>query len=543
MNQSKLNKTYKIIVVIIFSAVIFSPFFIGLFQKDKKISGVENRALTKFPKINFTVHDIQKFPKSFDSYYLDHFGLRDWLIKNYKMAKYNLGDSPSNDVTLGKEGWMFLGSIKNNYNNYADPMGDVRNKNLFTENQLKTFAINMSFLNDWLQKKGIKYFFVIAPNKHTIYFDKLPGYITKEKTYSSTDQLVEYLKKNTDISVIDLRKNLLEAKKDNQLYLKTDTHWNHNAANIAQYEIMMEIKKFFKNLIMPELFQIKPKYGRGGDLALFTTGIDSFKELRPQPVFIDNQQPVLILDNPNDYKRFSYSSRTGDLKALIYRDSFFDILVPYFSRKLKYSTYISEKLTYPSLKMQINLKKPDIVIEEWVERTLPYTPTFKQYFENNEVNRHLFIDSNKIIFKDRIRDLIVNEDIKVIRQKKTRLQVVSIGNDPIITFPKLPFKKDKSYIVYIKMNSSVQSTLQLFYSDINETGYPFSEKNSILKAINLGNNEFYILLKKNNLGKNLRLDPISGKGKIKIKAIEIKEVDKNYFNTGDYTQNQIKPKK
>lgn len=542
MNKSKLNNLYKIIVVSILILTIFTPFFLGILQKDKKISSIEKRELMPFPEINFNKDQLKKFPKLFDSYYLDHFGLRDLLIKYYKQIKLKIGDSPSNHVTLGKEGWMFLGSIKSGYNNYSDPMGDVRNKNLFSQLELQNFAENISFLNNWLRKKGIKYFFVIAPNKHTIYFDKLPEYITKTNNYSCTDQLVDYLKAKTDIAVIDLRKSLLEAKKDNQLYFKTDTHWNHNAANIAQYEIMMEIKKHFPSLIMPELFQLKTKYGEGGDLAIFT-GLDNFKDLCPEPVFWEKQPPDLIKNNPNDYKRFSYSSRTGDLKALIYRDSFFDILVPYFSRKLKYSTYISEKLTYPSLKMQINLKKPDIVIEEWVERTLPHTPTFKQYYEKQKINKLLSTVPNKTIFKDRMKDLIVNEDIKVIRQKKNRLQVVAIGNDPIVTFPELPFKKDKNYIVYIKMNSSVQSTLQLFYSDINETGYPFSQENSILKAVSIGTNELYILLDNNNLGTNIRLDPISGKGKIKIKAIEIKEVDKNYFNTGDYTQNQIKPEK
>jgi hypothetical protein len=76
------------------------------------------------------------------------------------------------------------------------------------------------------------------------------------------------------------------------------------------------------------------------------------------------------------------------------------------------------------------------------------------------------------------------------------------------------------------MSSSVGSTLQVFYSDSNQTGRPFSEKNSLRFKIVKGENDLYIDLDYVNLGGHLRLDPVSQLGDITIKSLDIKRVAK-----------------
>lgn len=66
---------------------------------------------------------------------------------------------------------------------------------------------------------------------------------------------------------------------------------------------------------------------------------------------------------------------TQELNAVIFRDSFFVALKPYFSRQFYRSTYIWEKINSKSLIKYIEQEAPDIVIEEVVERSLPYTPS------------------------------------------------------------------------------------------------------------------------------------------------------------------------
>ena len=101
--------------------------------------------------------------RDLDASSADHFGLRDRLTAYYKFMKYKLGDSPSKHVTIGRDGWLFLGSIQQGYSAHYDPIGDYRNVNLYSQEELQRFAQRMTALKSWLNKKGIEYVFVIAP--------------------------------------------------------------------------------------------------------------------------------------------------------------------------------------------------------------------------------------------------------------------------------------------------------------------------------------------------------------------------------------------
>lgn len=382
MKKRILYKLNCFIIALIFCLAIFVPFSISIFEIDEEISEIEKRKLSKAPGIPTNVSDIKKFPELFDTYYSDHFGLRDWFTKHYKQIKYSLGDSPSEDVTIGKNGWLFLGSIKKGHSKYNDPIGDFRNVNLYSQEDLKKFAIHMTSLTAWLNDKGIKYVFVIAPNKHTVYFEQLPDYISKINKQSATDQLVDYLNEHTDVSVVDLRGALIKEKdKDKRpLYYKTGTHWNFRGGNIAQYEIFSTIRKIFPGKISPVLY----------DDSIFEKHIALDRDLetiagininQPQygyrPVFGPNFKSISnYIKDIKDAVNTPYTITNQDqiLTAVIFRDSFFNILLPYFEQNFKRSTFIWEMLNYSSLIKYIELEEPDVIIEEWVERSLPCVP-------------------------------------------------------------------------------------------------------------------------------------------------------------------------
>jgi hypothetical protein len=65
---------------------------------------------------------------------------------------------------------------------------------------------------------------------------------------------------------------------------------------------------------------------------------------------------------------------TQKLNAVIFRDSFFSALQPYFSRYFNRSTYIWEAMNYTSLVKYVEQEQPDIVIDEMIERGYPYVP-------------------------------------------------------------------------------------------------------------------------------------------------------------------------
>ena len=122
-----------------------------------------------------------------------------------------INKTPFDDVTLVKMNGC-LGSIKPGYDRYDDPIGDAINKNLFTKEELNDFARSLTKIDDWLKNRGIEYLYIIAPNKHTIYFEHLPDYIKKINDKSAMDQLMS-IQKHTNVNVLDLRDCLFDEKK------------------------------------------------------------------------------------------------------------------------------------------------------------------------------------------------------------------------------------------------------------------------------------------------------------------------------------------
>lgn len=319
------------------------------------------------PDLPRSLADVNTFPARFDKYYLDHFGLRNQFNQYYSWLKFSLGDSPSDMVLIGKNGWLFLGP-----GDYDDPIGDVRNVNLYSEKALEELGRYLDGMSNWLKSKDIEFLLFVAPNKHTIYFDQLPAYITKVNDKSATDQLYEYLKKNTDVTVIDLRESLLRGKAGARLYYKTGTHWNFFGGNIAQYEIIKVIEHMFPGKISAELydksiFQYLEATDRGlEELAAIKEFMPA--PLEPYPVFEPGGAPQT---EPQRAKRITDGDPNQQLSAIVFRDSFFRCLEPYFNRKFRKTIYRWTWPNYSDLIRFINSDKPDIVIVEFVERQLP----------------------------------------------------------------------------------------------------------------------------------------------------------------------------
>ncbi len=373
------TKWEKIFLIIVFSIIIFLPFIGWCLIEDRVASSIEKRNLSSKPPVPQSLTDFSAYPEKFEEYFSDHFGFREFLIKEY-FKFVNRADDKTyvDDVTHGKDGWLFLGSIKTGYSKYSDPIGDAMNINLYTEKELQDFAERLTVLRDWLASKGIQYVYMVAPNKHTIYFDKLPQYVKKKNKYSAMDQLLGYLSEHTDVEVVDLRPALLEARKEGDVYFRTDTHWNNYGTNVAQYEIMKKVASLFPGKIKPlklpkEQFRINSR--GGGDLAIYAQ-LKNISEESPMPVFTQEcEGPDYAESIHEELSRHTVICEKNGLNAVVFRDSFFKDLKPYIARYFGRSTYIWEKMDYELLTEYVEKEKPDIVINEVVERKLPYLPS------------------------------------------------------------------------------------------------------------------------------------------------------------------------
>jgi hypothetical protein len=368
--------------ICIFLLAVYLPFITGLVQPDQATSKVENRALAQLPKNPSSFSDLKAYPKKFNDYYADQFGFRESLnFRHTNLEKSWFKQSSSIPVTQGKDGWLFLGTPSLNRSDYHNPFSDIQKVDVYSSKELQQAVSSLVAVNQYLKQQGIHYTFVIAPNKHTIYSDRLPDGVAIKEGPSATDQLVDALRK-TDVHVVDLRPALLSAKQWALVYYRYDSHWNAMGANIAQHTIMSDINKHLDSAPTPKL--LTPwdfayyNEANFGDL-LKIQPIPGAISYVPKPVFKGVCVPERIQFEPankHTNQRSVTTCSTGSLKALIFRDSFYGMLAPYLLRQFAQTTAIFGDLSKSKLDYEIGLSKPDIVIEQLVERKLPYIPNF-----------------------------------------------------------------------------------------------------------------------------------------------------------------------
>jgi len=167
-------------------------------------------------------------------------------------------------VIIGKDNFLFLG------NNYEKVLDKTQGNYPYTLNDIEQWTQKLHNLQNWYESKNIKFVIVIAPNKHSIYNDKLPVKITYKKGETITDDIVR-LASSKNVNILDLRNTLRKSKEkhENILYLKTDTHWNGLGASIAYEETIKYLNhRYNGNYKTPEYFYKDVDDG-GKDLANF----------------------------------------------------------------------------------------------------------------------------------------------------------------------------------------------------------------------------------------------------------------------------------
>ena len=138
-----------------------------------------------------------------------------------------------NNLTIeGRDGWLFFGTEEN--------LNDYLGNNILSDEELDLYLSKMVKLNELCKEQGKELYFFIPPNKTQVYPEKMPSY-TIVDDYTRVQRLVDYVQANSDVKILYPLQQLLDAKEDMQIYLKTDTHWNEAGAYIgtqALYELM-----------------------------------------------------------------------------------------------------------------------------------------------------------------------------------------------------------------------------------------------------------------------------------------------------------------
>ncbi len=295
-----------------------------------------------------------KYPRKYNRFFEDNFGLRTPMVKAFSYYKHKLLDAYQvNNVVIGKDGWLYYTRREPE----ADPMSCFRGTNLFTPGELADAAETLVLWRDWLAAQGKPLLVVLAPNKNSIYPEYMPDSVRSVNPRIRTEQFLEYLQKNTDLPVVDTRGPLLARKpRGEKLYYRTDTHWTPLGAFVAYEQIMGRVAELpgFESapILREDDFRYVGGDKPGGDLAQMIILNDFFGdwnvELRPK------RKPA----GPKP-------------RLAVMGDSFFEGLEPFFALQFQVDLFSISEEPNPRAVMRTN---PQLVILEIVERHLAEIP-------------------------------------------------------------------------------------------------------------------------------------------------------------------------
>lgn len=291
----------------------------------------------------------------------------------------------SHDVYVGKDDWMF----------YVDSIGDYLANNSYSKAKLKRIANQAQQRADWCEERGIQFYFMIAPNKNTIYPEKMMSSM-QEGENKRIDQVYDYLAENTTVKCIDVRDSLFAAKKahpEEDLYYKLDTHWNSRGGFYAYQAIMDVIEKDFPDLtrMTADDYQVDIFDSHFKDCAYYLGFYDTLESTGPVYTKLDGKTGVITdHDWSGEFGQFAHGyvdPETGFTESCFYaesenvyakdqpsvyfiRDSFYMPMANFFRDTF---SHVTSHWTTAFPNDDIEGHMPDIVIYECVEAKMDDT--------------------------------------------------------------------------------------------------------------------------------------------------------------------------
>lgn len=206
-------KIKNIIQIIIFGLIlVLMPVFFFVLPKAN-MSQNEKRALASAPQISESSVSDGTFMKQYETYFSDHFPLRNELVSVNAYTALYTGRNGSNGVYMGKNGYIIEKPVKDDY---------------------KNLTANIKTLMDFTQKTNIPSSLMIVPTTGSVMSEMLPA---NHDEYHD-DALIDYAYDQSEkvISKIDIRSKLLSQKGQSQLFYRTDHHWTAAGAYNAYTE-------------------------------------------------------------------------------------------------------------------------------------------------------------------------------------------------------------------------------------------------------------------------------------------------------------------
>ena len=354
---SKRGKKAAAVFMVVAFVLMLIP-SVGMIWAPTK-STTENRELAQAPSLTtadgaFNVDVLSDA----GTYFEDHFALRNEDVALNAALRAGLGTSSTDQVVVGTNGWLY----------YGGTLPDYLGQQQLSDRALRNVAHNLYLMQGYAQSRGAQFLFTVAPNKNSLYAENMPYYYLQSAAPGNWERLKPYLDEY-GVNYLDMFQ-LFENQQD-VLYYQRDTHWNNQGALFAGNAMLRQLSHVQLNVdanawttrndytgdVAKMLYPVNP----GVEQESYITGVNDGEGLSGKTwTYVSGSA---VTDNQIQ------TSGSGVGSLMMYRDSFGNALVPYFSTAFASATF-SKMVPYNAL--TIDDVKADTVVVERAERHIAY---------------------------------------------------------------------------------------------------------------------------------------------------------------------------
>ncbi len=473
----------KKILSLIFVGLLLIPAVIWMF--DLEFSTPVNRIGLPPPRMYTRALVDNQYYKAFDQYYNDSFALRSPLVFAKRWVDFRIfrmTDVP--EVHIGNEGWLYS----------RRSIEDVRKEACGNKADAQQIALKLYALEKVIEASGRRFFFMVAPNKSTIY-PEFVGYVPQHNACNRSryDLLLESIAALPLKNFVRFDQLLREAKSSHALlYDKAGAYWNGLGAMVAAEAIQRQILEDPQEEVVLDYTPIATV--DPGDLNRQLMG---FK--RPT-----GDKPV---------RHYAGTGRPGHPFGIVYGDNFMQTLRPYLQQMLNRLDVIRTERV-PSRHHGEDLRKYEFIFLEKAESELD--------------SLDIDIDSLLSMFDNEVRitarypfDLQAAEAVSDISLglDVSGLEIKSVGDSSVFELKSLP-ASDENIFRLLKLS------IEAPHTDIMTIRYMTVDPYNTSKFLKKGITEVYLPLPF-QIPQSIQIQPGNQPGVFYLRSAEIHEFSNN----------------
>lgn len=313
-----------------------------------KNSTMENEAEAGVPQIIQKGQLNTNISNDTENYLANHLGGRQLLLDTYAtFLSKQFSTSAVRNVIIGEDGYLY----------FAETLKDYQGIATLSDRELYNIRRTLELVQEYVEAKDGRFLFLVAPNKNSVIKNMPHRYLQVSKE-NNWNLLKKQLNQESYADVFPIFRNETE-----ELYYKTDSHWNNEGARRVYHQILTVLGKDHDDFL---------SYKKSADQKM--TG-DLYKMLYTAN---DRNERVIQFEKKQS---FEYLTRTRSTEQpyietyneeatgslLMYRDSFANNLISFLSDAYQMAVYDKE---VPYNLTRLDTYAADAVIVEIAERNL-----------------------------------------------------------------------------------------------------------------------------------------------------------------------------